>query len=47
MSRIPAIADGHVVFLGNGPIAAAANPSPLSVKWGIEDYFALLETAVK
>ena len=47
LSRIPAIADGHVVFLGNGPIAAAANPSPLSVKWGIEDYFALLETAVK
>ncbi|WP_182170442.1 iron-siderophore ABC transporter substrate-binding protein [Flaviflexus equikiangi] len=46
LSLIPAIADGHVAFLGNGPIAAAANPSPLSISWGIDDYFAILEDAV-
>ncbi|WP_182354200.1 iron-siderophore ABC transporter substrate-binding protein [Flaviflexus huanghaiensis] len=46
LSRIPAIADGRVAFLGNGPLAAAANPSPLSVSWGISDYFALLEDAL-
>lgn len=45
LSRIPAIADGRVAFLGSGPLAAAANPSPLSVGWGIGDYFALLEDA--
>lgn len=46
LSRIPAIANGNVVFLGNGPIAAAANSSPLSVAWGIDEYFGLLEDAL-
>ena len=45
MSKIPAIAEGRVVFLENGPLGAAANPSPLSIPWGIDDYFAALNTA--
>lgn len=46
LSRIPAIADGRVVFLGNGPLAAAANSSPLSIPWGVDDYFSLFEEAL-
>jgi iron complex transport system substrate-binding protein len=46
LSRIPAIARGSVVLLENGtPLAASANPSPLSVGWGIEQYIALLAAA--
>ena len=44
-SKIPAIAEGRVVFLENGPLGASANPSPLSIPWGIDDYFAALNTA--
>ncbi|HJG63623.1 MAG TPA: iron-siderophore ABC transporter substrate-binding protein [Corynebacterium stationis] len=43
-SKIPAIAEGRVVFLENGPLGASANPSPLSIPWGIDDYFAALNT---
>ena len=46
LGRIPAIAEGRVAFLGNGPLAASATPSPLSVSWGVEEYFALLEDAL-
>ena len=42
LSRIPAIAQGQVVFLGGNPIAAAATPSPLSIPWGIDEHFATL-----
>ncbi|GAA1695543.1 iron-siderophore ABC transporter substrate-binding protein [Microbacterium sediminicola] len=43
LSQIPAIAAGNIVILENGtPLAASANPSPLSISWGIDDYFALL-----
>ncbi len=43
LSKIPAIAEGHVAILPNStPIAASANPSPLSISWGIDDYLALL-----
>lgn len=47
LSRIPAIAEGKIVFLGDGPLAASATPSTLSVPWGIEEYFAKLEEALK
>ncbi|WJY62620.1 putative siderophore-binding lipoprotein YfiY precursor [Corynebacterium atrinae] len=47
LGRIPAIRDGHVAFLGNGPLAASANPSPLSIPWGIQDYFSLLNDTLK
>lgn len=43
LSQIPAIAAGRIAILPNStPLAASANPSPLSIGWGIEDYFALL-----
>jgi iron complex transport system substrate-binding protein len=48
LSKIPAIAKGHVAVLENStPLAASANPSPLSIAWGVDDYFALLEGALK
>ena len=43
MSKIPAIAAGRVAVLPDAtPLAASANPSPLSIPWGIEKYFAVL-----
>lgn len=43
LSTIPAIAEGRVAVLENStPLAASANPSPLSIGWGIEEYLALL-----
>jgi iron complex transport system substrate-binding protein len=43
LSKIPAIAAGNIVLLENGsPLAASANPSPLSIGWGADEYFALL-----
>ncbi|GAA0994253.1 iron-siderophore ABC transporter substrate-binding protein [Subtercola frigoramans] len=47
LSKIPAIANGRIAVLQNStPLAASANPSPLSIGWGIDDYFALLGAAV-
>lgn len=44
LSKIPAIAAGDIAVLGDAtPLAASANPSPLSIPWGIEEYFAILE----
>ncbi|MBP1325677.1 iron complex transport system substrate-binding protein [Leucobacter exalbidus] len=44
-SQIPAIAAGNIVILeDNTPLAASANPSPLSIAWGIGDYFELLNS---
>ncbi len=44
LSKIPAIAEGRIAVLGDAtPLAASANPSPLSISWGIDDYFAALE----
>lgn len=43
LSQIPAVAEGHVAVLDNAdPLTASANPSPLSIPWGIRDYFAKL-----
>jgi iron complex transport system substrate-binding protein len=43
LSQIPAIAEGRIAVLQNStPLAASANPSPLSIGWGIDDYFELL-----
>ena len=43
LSTIPAIAAGSVALLPDAtPLAAAANPSPLSISWATDDYFALL-----
>src|SRR6185436_17545714 len=43
LSKVPALARGSVAVLQDlTPLAASANPSPLSVGWGIDTYFALL-----
>lgn len=47
LSQIPAIAAGHIAVLEDGtPLAASANPSPLSISWGFDKYLDLLTTAV-
>ncbi len=46
LGKIPAIERGSVVALGaDGPLAASANPTPLSVEWGIGKYVDLLSAA--
>lgn len=46
LSKIPAIEAGAIATLGDStPLAASANPSPLSIGWGIDEYFGLLEDA--
>jgi len=43
LSQIPAIAEGRIAVLQDStPLAASANPSPLSIGWGIDEYFAVL-----
>ncbi|MFJ4045694.1 iron-siderophore ABC transporter substrate-binding protein [Microbacterium sp. NPDC089987] len=43
LSKIPAIAEGRIAILPDAtPIAASANPSPLSIPWGLNDYFGIL-----
>jgi iron complex transport system substrate-binding protein len=48
LSKIPAVASGSIAILENStPLAASANPSPLSIGWGIDDYFALLASGLQ
>ena len=48
LSKIPAIANGSIAILEEStPLAASANPSPLSIGWGVDEYFALLAGALK
>lgn len=47
LSKIPAIAEGKVVFLEEGPLGAAANPSPLAIPWGIDRYFSELAKGIQ
>lgn len=47
LSKIPAIAKGHVAFLPEGPLGAAANQSPLSIPATISEYFDALAAAIK
>lgn len=48
MSKIPAIARGSVAGMQDStPLAASANPSPLSIGWGIDQYFAALSAAAE
>ena len=47
LSQIPAIAEGRIAILEEStPLAASANPSPLSIGWGIDQYFTLLADAL-
>lgn len=46
LSKIPAIKRGSIAILEDStPLAASANPSPLSIGWGIDEYFALFAAA--
>lgn len=47
LSQIPAIAEGRIAILEEStPLAASANPSPLSIGWGVDEYFAVLAGAL-
>ncbi|MGC5629112.1 iron-siderophore ABC transporter substrate-binding protein [Georgenia sp. Z1344] len=46
LSQMPAVESGAIVFLdGSGPMGTAANPTPLSISWVLEDYVDLLAEA--
>ncbi|MBL3686945.1 iron-siderophore ABC transporter substrate-binding protein [Leucobacter zeae] len=46
ISQIPAVRAGRIAILEDStPLAASANPSPLSIGWGIDDYFDVLGSA--
>jgi iron complex transport system substrate-binding protein len=48
MSKIPAFArDSVVTLVDSTPLAASANPSPLSIGWGIDEYVTLLADAAE
>lgn len=46
-SRMKTVEDGAFVLLGNDPLGTAANPTPLSIPWVLEDYVALLADAAR
>ncbi|CCF21920.1 Periplasmic binding protein [Pseudorhizobium banfieldiae] len=45
MSRMPAVAHDAIVMLGRNPLGTAANPTPLSIGWVLDDYVELLAEA--
>jgi iron complex transport system substrate-binding protein len=47
LARMPAVAHDAVVLLGRNPLGTAANPTPLSISWVLEDYVALLADAAR
>lgn len=47
LGKMPAIAAGSVAFIGSDPLAASANPSPLSIPATLDEYLALLDGALK
>lgn len=46
-SRMKTVENGAVVLLGNDPVGTAANPTPLSIPWVLEDYVTLLGDAAR
>ncbi|WP_420961546.1 iron-siderophore ABC transporter substrate-binding protein [Brucella sp. IR073] len=44
-ARMPAVANDSIVLLGADPLGTAANPTPLSISWVLEDYVDLLAKA--
>lgn len=46
-ARMPAVANDALVLLGRDPLGTAANPTPLSIPWVLEDYVALLAEAAE
>ncbi|QVQ51247.1 iron-siderophore ABC transporter substrate-binding protein [Spiractinospora alimapuensis] len=46
LSQMPAVENGAVVSLpGDSPLGTAANPTPLSIEWILDDYLELLDEA--
>lgn len=45
MSRMPAVVHDAIVMLGRNPLGTAANPTPLSIGWVLDDYVELLAKA--
>jgi iron complex transport system substrate-binding protein len=46
LSQMPAVANGAIVNLpGTSPLGTAANPTPLSISWVLDDYVALIAAA--
>ncbi|MFI0472509.1 iron-siderophore ABC transporter substrate-binding protein [Halomonas sp. HMF6819] len=44
-SRLPAVDNGAVVMLDDSPLGTAANPTPMSIAWVLDDYATLLADA--
>ena len=47
LARMRAIENGSVVMLGTGTVATAANPTPLSIPWVLEEYVGALADAAR
>ena len=45
--RMPAVARGAVVLLGDDPVGTAATPTPLAIPWVLEDYAGRLAEAAR
>ncbi|PRY65216.1 iron complex transport system substrate-binding protein [Vreelandella songnenensis] len=46
-SRLPVVERGAIVLLGNTPLGTAANPTPMSISWLLDDYADLLFEAAR
>lgn len=46
VAHMPAVTNDSVVMLGRDPMGTAANPTPLSISWVLDDYVDLLADAV-
>jgi len=46
IAKFPAIARGSVILLANDPMGTAANPTPLSIDYVLDDYLSRLADAV-
>lgn len=46
-NHMPAVANDAIVILGNDPAGNAANPTPLSLPWVLDDYAAILAGAAQ
>lgn len=48
LSKIPAVQKGAIAILEDStPLAASANPTPLSVDWGLDEYLGLIAAAAE
>ncbi len=45
--KMPAVARGSLVLLGRDRVGTAANPTPLSISWVLNDYLAMLSEAAR